>query len=112
VRYTVAGYAARAADRSGLTGQGQWEESIERVEAHTGVMLSPARRLLDQGWRDRRGAGAGPPTANLVSARRGCAGRRAMKQLTARLLFTEIEYSRAAAAWGYPPVVRLPFPRW
>ena len=44
VRYSVAGYAASAADRSGLTG-GQWEECIEQVEGHTGVTPSLARGL-------------------------------------------------------------------
>jgi 2-polyprenyl-3-methyl-5-hydroxy-6-metoxy-1,4-benzoquinol methylase len=33
VRYSVTGYAAHAADRSGLTGKGQCEECIERVES-------------------------------------------------------------------------------
>lgn len=108
VRYSVAGYAASAADRSGLTGKGQWEESIEQVEGHTGVTLSLARRLLDQGWRDRQGAGPLPPVAEVAGTGRGCAGRHTMKQLTARQLFTEIEYSPAAAAWSYPPSVRLP----
>lgn len=108
VRYSVAGYASSAPDRSGLTGRGQWEECIERVEGHTGVTLSLARGLLGQGWRDRRGAGPLPPMAESVSTRRGCADRHAMKQLTGRQLFTEIEYSRAAAAWNYPPSVRLP----
>jgi SAM-dependent methyltransferase len=108
VRYSVTGYAGSAADRAGLTSKRQWEESIERVEAHTGVTLSLARRLLDQGWRERRGAGPLPPVAEFVSTRRGCADRRTMTQLTARQLFTEIEYSRAAAAWSYPPSVRLP----
>jgi SAM-dependent methyltransferase len=108
VRYSVAGYAASAADRSGLTGKAQWEESIEQVEGHAGVTLSLARRLLGQRWRDRRGAGPLPPAAEVAGTGRGCAGSGMMKQLTARQLFTEIEYSPAAAAWSYPPSVRLP----
>lgn len=107
VRYSVAGYAASAADRSGLTGKGQWEECIDRVEGQTGVTLSLARGLLGQGSQDRRDAGPLPPMAEFVSSRRGYADRHAMKQLTGRQLFTEIEYSRAAAAWSYPPSVRL-----
>jgi hypothetical protein len=104
----VAGYAATAADRSGHTGKGEWGECIERVEGHTGVTLSLTRGLLGQGWRDRRGPGPLPPTAESDGTRRGCADRHTMKQLTGRQLFTEIEYSHAAAAWSYPPSVRLP----
>ncbi len=108
VRYTVAAYDSTTSDTTGYTRQGDWEDNIRRVEGQTGVTFSVARRLVDREWWSRLGRDVPWLSQGSLTARFGYPDRRSLRLLTARELFTQIDYTNPRTASTYPPSVTLP----
>lgn len=108
VRYSVSGYDSACADSTGRTSKSEWEETVERIEGYAGISLAgipqltgdSLRRPVDEEWSRWLSQGN-------LAARFGYPDRRAVRQLTERSLFTEIDYNDSDGAVAYPPSVTL-----
>ncbi len=109
VRYSVSGYDFTGPDVTGRTSQSEWEETVERIEGQAGISLagvpqltntSSPPRSVDDEWSRWLSQGT-------LAGRFGYPDRRAVRQLTERALFAEINYNDSDGAAAYPPSVAL-----